>query len=88
MNERSPCHVHAFHIPLPTPPSPQPNFYSNVDGKSGDEFVSCCYVNTWNAFAKALSCRNGSASCIDNQLAGPAWGHINMSPNTLNWFLT
>jgi hypothetical protein len=59
-----------------------------VNGKDGDAFVACCYVNTWNSFALKLSCRNGSASCIDNQLAGPVWGHVNMAPSTLNWFLT
>jgi hypothetical protein len=69
-------------------PRSQPNFYRDVDGKNGDAFVACCYVNTWNSFALKLSCRNGSASCIDNQLAGPVWGHVNMSPSTLNWFLT
>lgn len=65
----------------------QPNFYQNINGRNGDAFVSCCYVNTWNYFARMLSCRNGSASCIDNQLAGPAWGHISMSPSTLDWFM-
>lgn len=49
--------------------------------------MQCCYVNAWNAFALPLSCRNGSASCLDNQLAGPAWGHVNMAPSTLDWFL-
>lgn len=65
----------------------EPNFYENIGGRNGDAFVRCCYINTWNYFARMLSCRNGSASCIDNQLAGPAWGHINMLPNTLDWFL-
>jgi hypothetical protein len=49
--------------------------------------VQCCYVNAWNEFAVPLSCRNGSASCIDDQLAGPAWGHVKMAPSTLDWFL-
>lgn len=65
----------------------QPNFYTDINGKNGNTFVQCCYVNTWNLFARRLSCRNGSVSCLDDQLAGPAWGHINMVPATLDWFL-
>jgi hypothetical protein len=53
----------------------------------GADFINCCLVNEWGRFGIALSCRNGSASCIEGRLAGPAWGHIHMAPATLDWFL-
>jgi hypothetical protein len=41
--------------------------------------------------AKSLACPDPSrptiASCVSDAFAGPAWGHINMKPGTLTWFL-
>lgn len=74
-------------ISSPHPSIEQPNFYTSMGGKSGAEWVNCCFVNQWGIFGIHLSCRNGSASCIDGQLAGPAWGHVKMAPATLDWFL-
>ena len=65
----------------------QPNFYENKYGKAPSDYLSCCYVNDWNAMAIPLSCPLGARSCSDGQLAGPAWGHVHMGTDTLDWFL-
>lgn len=65
----------------------QPNFYDGKYGKSPNDYLSCCFVNDWNAMAVPLSCPNGFQSCSDGQLAGPAWGHVHMAAGTLDWFL-
>jgi hypothetical protein len=36
--------------------------------------------------AAPLSCPSGSV-CWHSQFAGPAWGHVHMAPETLDWFL-
>ncbi|GBF89859.1 hypothetical protein Rsub_02563 [Raphidocelis subcapitata] len=65
----------------------EPNFYPNKYGKPAAEYLACCFVNDWNAMAVPLSCPSGRMSCADGQLAGPAWGHVYMAPETLDWFL-
>jgi hypothetical protein len=37
--------------------------------------------------AVPLSCPGFRMSCADGQLAGPAWGHVYMAAETLDWFL-
>ncbi|KIY98881.1 hypothetical protein MNEG_9078 [Monoraphidium neglectum] len=65
----------------------EPNFYPKKRNKDTADYLACCYVNDWNGWAVPLSCPAGSASCWTQQFAGPAWGHVHMSPETLDWFL-
>lgn len=65
----------------------QPNFYVNKRGRSGNDYIKCCFIDDWNYFARELSCPNGPSSCSNGQFTGPVWGHVNMFPTTMNWFL-
>eukprot|EP00775_Hariotina_reticulata_P005212 gene5212-5450_t len=65
----------------------EPNFYDWVDGKPNRDWMSCCFVNDWAAFARQLSCPGNFSTCVHHQLAGPAWGHVNMRPRTMDWYL-
>uniref|UniRef100_A0A383V8Y6 Beta-glucuronidase C-terminal domain-containing protein n=1 Tax=Tetradesmus obliquus TaxID=3088 RepID=A0A383V8Y6_TETOB len=67
----------------------EPNFYEGIYGKSSKEYIACCFVNDWERFVKALSCKNPAqfSTCTPGQFAGPVWGHVNMFPRTMEWFL-
>jgi hypothetical protein len=30
------------------PPRPQPNFYINKNGQSGEAYIACCFHQDWN----------------------------------------
>jgi hypothetical protein len=65
----------------------QPNFYTNKSGRGGNDYVRCCFFMEWLDFARQLSCPQGENSCVNNQFMGPVWGHINVYPTTIEWFL-
>ena len=65
----------------------EPNFYAGKLGRSSADYLACCYVNDWNAAVVPLACPRGDASCWNAQFAGPAWGHVFLSPETLEWWL-
>lgn len=67
----------------------QPNFYEGMkNGKTALEYVRCCLVKDWSHFADKLSCSCGRQQCCSQGLfAGPAWGHVNVFPSTIKWFL-
>ena len=69
----------------------EPNYYQNVDGRSGNDYIGCCFVRDWDKMATALSCPGGAGrdapTCTRGRLAGPVWGHINVRPQTIDWFL-
>lgn len=44
-------------------------------------------MNEWAEFARQLSCPQGDHSCSNGMFTGPVWGHVNMFPTTMNWFL-
>lgn len=67
---------------MPCPP--QPNYYTNKDGKSGNDYIKCCFVRDWTRHAAALS---GAAAAGRPRFAGPVWGHVHMFEDTLAWFL-
>lgn len=67
----------------------QPNFYQGRMGKSAKAYVECCFVNDWEKFAMAVTCAKVDVyrTCVYGRFAGPAWGHVNMFPGTMDWFL-
>ena len=67
----------------------QPNFYASKNGKSASAYLACCFVNEWNWFARNVCCSKPGvdSTCANGQLAGPAWGHVNMDTRTLEWWL-
>ncbi|KAF6257756.1 glycoside hydrolase superfamily [Scenedesmus sp. NREL 46B-D3] len=67
----------------------EPNFYEGAHAKSSKEYIACCFVNDWERFVQALSCKTPAvfSTCTPGQFAGPAWGHVNMFPRTMDWFL-
>jgi len=74
----------------------QPNFYFNKRNKrgetvAGNDYIRCCFINDWNWHAQYMSCPNpnnpSDRGCAWGKFAGPVWGHVNMYPNTLDWFL-
>ena len=77
------------HTHTPPPPTPQPNFYINKEGRSGNEYVGCCFIRDFREFASHLACPGGQEgpACRLRQFAGPVWGHVFMYPSTMNWFL-
>jgi hypothetical protein len=68
---------------------PQPNFYEGTQkNMTALQYVRCCFVADWQAMARALSCPCGTWDCCQyGQFAGPVWGHVNVFPTTLKWFL-
>jgi hypothetical protein len=75
---------------------PQPNFYSDKKDQrgqavSGNDYIRCCFMADWSRHAQTMACpdpRNtADAACQWGKFAGPAWGHVNMYPSTLDWFL-
>lgn len=66
----------------------QPNYYYNKKGRTTADYLNCCFVNDWTDFAKGIACIYEKGSCWYNQLAGPVWGHVQIKPSTLNWFLS
>ncbi len=70
------------------PPVLQPNYYKGKNGTTnGDDYIKCCFVFDWRDFSRALSCPKGPSSCVNNQFAGPVWGHIFMFPRAMDWFI-
>lgn len=68
----------------------QPNFYEGTQegGKTALEYVRCCFNRNWANFAKQLSCPCGNDDCCQlGQFSGPAWGHINVFPSTIRFYL-
>ncbi|WIA08610.1 hypothetical protein OEZ85_008039 [Tetradesmus obliquus] len=67
----------------------EPNFYEGTQNNlTALQYVRCCFVADWQAMAKALACPCGSLDCCAyGQFAGPVWGHVNVFPTTLKWFL-
>ena len=74
----SDCKLHMYCL--------QPNFYPNVKGMSTRQWLGCCFVNDFGIFAYNLSCPSWR-TCEYEQMAGPAWGHVSMYPQTLDWLL-
>lgn len=67
----------------------EPNYYTGKNGTSnGSQYVQCCYVSDWSHFSMWLSCPNGASSCVNGQFAGPQWGHIFMTPASMDWFIS
>eukprot|EP00878_Enallax_costatus_P034728 GHUV01038552.1.p2 GENE.GHUV01038552.1~~GHUV01038552.1.p2 ORF type:complete len:133 (-),score=28.25 GHUV01038552.1:90-488(-) len=69
----------------------QPNFYQGRMGLSAKKYAECCFVNDWEKFAMAVTCGKVKpivySTCVYGRFAGPAWGHVNMFPGTMEWFM-
>jgi hypothetical protein len=66
----------------------QPNFYVSKKNMTALEYSRCCFTTDWIEFARNLSCPCGTDQCCtEGQFAGPVWGHINVYPSTIKWFL-
>lgn len=66
----------------------QPNFYATKNNMTALEYSRCCFTTEWTDFARNLSCPCGTEHCcVDGQFAGPVWGHVNVYPSTIKWFL-
>ncbi|KAF6263669.1 hypothetical protein COO60DRAFT_1698710 [Scenedesmus sp. NREL 46B-D3] len=67
----------------------EPNFYEGTQrNMTALQYVRCCFVSDWAAMARALACPCGTSDCCEyGQFAGPVWGHVNVFPTTLKWFL-
>lgn len=69
----------------------EPDYYPIKAGKERVEYLSCCFVGDWKRFAQGMSCKEitswGGKDCTKNLFCGPVWGHINMQPAYLDWFL-
>lgn len=55
----------------------EPNFYHGKNGMSIGQYIACCFVSEWRAFASRLQ----------TKVASPAWGHVFLAPAMLDWFL-
>lgn len=67
----------------------QPNFYEGTKKNlTALQYVRCCYVQDWATFVRSLACPCGNFDCcVARDFAGPVWGHVNVYPTTLKWFL-
>lgn len=65
----------------------EPNFFINVKGKSGEDYIATYYHEDWKAHAKYLTCDGGNCDNNSTLFAGPAWGHVNVRNTTIDWFL-
>ncbi|KAI8467768.1 MAG: hypothetical protein J3K34DRAFT_480182 [Monoraphidium minutum] len=74
----------------------EPNFYNNKTSKSwqgdvrttsGETYIECCFWTDWENTAKKLACPTPDNCAATADFAGPAWGHVNVRPSTINWFL-
>eukprot|EP00878_Enallax_costatus_P030280 GHUV01032955.1.p1 GENE.GHUV01032955.1~~GHUV01032955.1.p1 ORF type:complete len:160 (+),score=39.49 GHUV01032955.1:1539-2018(+) len=69
----------------------EPNFYQGRMGLSAKKYAECCFVNDWEKFAMAVTCGKVKpivySTCVYGRFAGPAWGHVNMFPGTMEWFM-
>jgi hypothetical protein len=75
----------------------EPNFYGG-----GNAYVRCCFIEDWRKFVPEVACVDPSKAVVDSAMgaegsdlstcelgafAGPVWGHVNIRPLTLDWFL-
>lgn len=75
----------------------EPNFYGG-----GNQYVRCCFIEDWGKFVPEVACADPSKAVVDSAMggvgsdlstcelgafAGPVWGHVNIRPLTLDWFL-
>lgn len=72
----------------------EPNYFegtkTNAQGQalSAQQYVRNFFVPDWYNFAKQLSCPCGTNDCCTyKKFAGPVWGHVNVFPTTIKWFL-
>ncbi|GBF91995.1 hypothetical protein Rsub_04719 [Raphidocelis subcapitata] len=65
----------------------EPNFFINVKGKSGEDYIATYFHEDWKRHAKFLTCNGGECDQGSNLFAGPAWGHVNVRNTTIDWFL-
>eukprot|EP00878_Enallax_costatus_P009834 GHUV01010268.1.p1 GENE.GHUV01010268.1~~GHUV01010268.1.p1 ORF type:complete len:631 (+),score=180.97 GHUV01010268.1:56-1948(+) len=72
----------------------EPNYYEGTKKDSqGQPLTALQYVRSnlipdWTSLAKQLSCPCGTTDCCTyKQFAGPVWGHVNVYPATIKWFL-
>lgn len=72
----------------------QPNYYEgtkrDAQGRplTALQYVRSTFVTDWFNFSKQLSCPCGTDDCCTpKQFAGPVWGHVNVFPTTIKWFL-
>jgi hypothetical protein len=72
-------------------PLAQPNYYEGTQGANltAKQYLQCCFVRAWGQYAQTLSCpcTPDKSCCSVKEFAGPVWGHVNMQPGTLQWFL-
>jgi hypothetical protein len=71
-----------------SPATQQPNFYNSKRNLTAAEYARCCLATEWAAFAQRLSCPCSSAACcVGAMFAGPVYGHLNVFPSTIKFFL-